>query len=135
MIIHDVICNGCNEHYIEGEYFKCSICNDYKLCEDCMAKNIRIPPCDLGHEMNLQDYRFDDWQNAMKIGKFKQGSQYSLIHIFISFTLMILNFQLEKTTAIILVQPYLMLVNMEVLQMLFRDKEEMVGLSKDHLGK
>ena len=76
MIIHDVICNGCNEHYIEGEYFKCSICNDYKLCEDCMAKNIRIPPCDLGHEMNLQDH-MDDWQNAMKIGKFKQGSQYS----------------------------------------------------------
>ena len=53
MIVHDVICNGCNVRYIEGKYFKCLICKDYNICEECRATNVRTPPCNMGHD--LQD--------------------------------------------------------------------------------
>ena len=59
MIVHDVICNVCYVRYIEGKCFKCLICKDYNICEECMAKKARIPPCDLGHD--LQDLTSPDY--------------------------------------------------------------------------
>ena len=64
MIVHNYGCNGCNVRHIEGKLFECSICIDYGLCEDCMAKNFRTPPCDLGHD--FQDLTFQDTSGTYK---------------------------------------------------------------------
>jgi len=39
-IHHGVTCDGCNQSPIKGARFKCKICPDFDLCEDCESKDI-----------------------------------------------------------------------------------------------
>jgi len=37
---HGVVCDGCNKGPIVGTRFKCQVCADYDLCEECEAKQL-----------------------------------------------------------------------------------------------
>jgi hypothetical protein len=39
-IHHGVTCDGCNQSPIRGARFKCKICPDFDLCEDCESKDV-----------------------------------------------------------------------------------------------
>ena len=47
-IHHGCGCDGCNMIPIEGVRFKCRGCDNYDLCENCMAKNVHQ-----GHKMDI----------------------------------------------------------------------------------
>ena len=49
-----ITCDGCEMDPIKGKRFKCLVCPDYDLCENCKMKGKRALPCNDHHEMECK---------------------------------------------------------------------------------
>ena len=57
-----VTCDGCEMYPITGKRFKCVVCVDYDLCENCMNKGLRTRPCHPDHQITRR-YASGEFRN------------------------------------------------------------------------
>ena len=46
-----IICDVCGMYPMKGKRFKCMVCPDYDLCQECNVKGFRTNPCHPKHEL------------------------------------------------------------------------------------
>jgi hypothetical protein len=48
-----VTCDSCKSTPIWGKRYKCLVCSNFDICEDCHSSGHSPQPCDLSHETSL----------------------------------------------------------------------------------